>query len=78
LARTLFIRGSLIFLLSGCGSVIEHMSPEAQLEIAKREISIRAVGLMGVNPMTGDVVCVICWVDYRRNAPLGPPPFERK
>jgi len=53
------------FLISGCGW--PPLPPEAWTEVAKREVSIRAVGMMGVEPQSGTVFCVLCYFTYSRN-----------
>ena len=54
------------FLLAGC-----YMSPEAELEFAKRQVQFVVYGIYGVSP-TG-VVLGIGYVSYQRNLPLAAP-----
>jgi hypothetical protein len=61
-----------IFSLAGCGW--PPMPPEAWNEVAKREVSIRAVGMMGVEPQSGTVFCILCYFTYSRNMPPMPDP----
>jgi len=60
-----------VLFLSGC---IYKMAPEAQTEIAKRQVSLRAVGIVSFNPMSGMVICSPCWVSLDRNLGQGPEP----
>ena len=53
-------------LLTGC-----YMSPEAELEFAKRQVQFVVYGIYGVSP-TG-VVIGIGYVSYQRNLPLAAP-----
>lgn len=63
--------------LSGCARSIEALStlaPEAQVAFAQREVSFRAVGMLGIDPQTGDIYCILCYVTYDRNLGQGPMP----
>ena len=53
--------------LAGCGW--PPLPPEGWVEVSKREVSIRAVGMMGVEPQTGTVFCLLCYFTYSRNMP---------
>lgn len=61
----------LCLLLGGC---ISTLTPEAQLAIAQREVSFRAIGMMGLEPMSGTVFCILCAITYDRNLGQGPVP----
>jgi hypothetical protein len=54
------------------------MPPEAWTEISKREVSIRAVGMMGVEPQSGTVFCIMCYFTYSRNMPPMPDPVLQR
>ncbi len=56
-----------LWLAQGCGW--PPMPPEAWTAIANREVSIRAVGMMGVEPQSGTVFCILCYFTYSRNMP---------
>lgn len=62
-------------LLTGC---VSNLTPEAQVALAERQVSLRAVGVVSYNPMTGMIVCAPCWVSYDRNLGQGPIPPEKK
>lgn len=61
-----------LWLAQGCGW--PPMPPEAWNEIAKRQVSFRAVGMLGVEPQTGTVFCIFCAVSYDRNVGQAPEP----
>lgn len=67
LTRAIVLLLCLVF--SGCASIIGAVTPEAQLEIAKREVSFRAVGMLGIDPMSGTIFCILCYITYSRNMP---------
>ncbi len=59
--------------LTGCGW--PPMPDEAWNEIAKRQVSFRAVGMLGIEPHTGTTFCILCYVTYSRNMPNNPDPI---
>ncbi len=61
-----------LWLAQGCGW--PPLPPEAWVEISKREVSFRAVGMLGVEPQTGTVFCIFCAVSYDRNVGQAPEP----
>jgi len=54
---------SLLFLI-GC---ISQWTPEAQVALAERQISIRLLGMTAVEPQTGIIFCILCGLAYERN-----------
>ncbi len=65
-----------LWLAQGCGW--PPMPPEAWTEIAKREVNIRAVGMMGIEPQSGTVFCILCYFTYSRNMPPMPDPVLQR
>ncbi len=61
-----------LWLAQGCGW--PPLPPQAWEEISKRQVSMRAVGMMGIEPQTGTVFCLLCWFSYDRDVGQGPKP----
>lgn len=64
-----------LWLAQGCGW--PPLPPEAWTEISKREVSIRAVGMMGIEPQSGTVFCILCYFTYSRNMSNPDPVLQR-
>jgi hypothetical protein len=56
---------AILMSITGCGW--PPLPPEAWTEVAKREVSIRVVGMTAVEPHSGMIFCILCYATYSRN-----------